>query len=255
MRLILLFILITGVCRAQHSGFFGKKNYIEIIGVGSVPVIDNVFSKNNTPYKANGSQLIEVRDWFEGGIRLAIGHSVNNQLGLGIEVGMDFQNVAPPQNHYGFAPGSDYIIKHELLDLRTISIIPKIEFTNADGLLPIGLNHQIGFGYTSTKVVDKNYVLKFNGTIGATETLKLAPIEDRFRGFVIFYALNMRTAVTKHLMLNYGIRYSVNGMIALLEPTNISTGYQVSRFEIAQVIRGRRFRSLLTFNLGLSVPF
>ena len=35
--------------------------------------------------------------------------------------------------------------------------MPKIEFTTHNGLLPVGLNHQIGFGFTSTRLIEDKY--------------------------------------------------------------------------------------------------
>lgn len=255
MRILILFILFSGLCSAQHSGFFGKKSYIEFNVIGSVPLIDNLFFGDASGYKKSGSNLVPGKDWFESGLRLALGHAVSNKFGVGIEFGMDFQNVAPLLFYSNFDYSSDHILRHEMLDLRTIVVVPKVEFTSADGLLPIGLNHQIGFGYTSTKVVDRKYVLDRNGTIPPTGSLKLAPISDGFNGMVLFYALNMRTALSKRFMLNYGIRYSANFLFASSESLGVLGGYQVSRQHLGEVIRNRRLHNVLSFNFGFSVPF
>ncbi|MFT5860154.1 MAG: hypothetical protein ACI865_002262 [Flavobacteriaceae bacterium] len=255
MRILILFVLFSGTCSAQHSGFYGKKNYIEFDIIGSVPLIDNLFFYDATGYKPSGSNLVSGKDWFESGLRLALGHSVSNKFGIGIEFGMDFQNVAPNLFGSNFDYNADYILKHEMLDLRTIVVVPKVEFTSADGLLPIGLNHQIGLGYTSTTVLDRKYVLDRNGTIAPTGSLKLSPISEGFTGMVLFYALNMRTALSKHFMLNYGIRYSANFLFVSNESLLVIAGYQVSRQNIGRGIRNRRLHNVLSFNFGFSVPF
>lgn len=254
MKVLFFILLISSGVYSQHTGFFGSKTYIELNTLSHIPIINNLIFSGSTPYKATGNTLLEKRDWFEVGIRLAIGHSLKNNSGIGLEIGMDFQNLAAPEGGNNFDYSTNYIVKHEMLSVRTLVIMPKLEFANADGLLPIGLNHQVGIGFSSSKVVDKEYLIERNQAISYAEELDFAPISDGFKGITFLYAMNMRTALSKHLIINYGIRYTLNVVLLATEPLGTQSGYQISRNRLGQSLRSRRLHNALTFNFGLSIP-
>ncbi|MFT5778243.1 MAG: hypothetical protein ACI837_001199 [Crocinitomicaceae bacterium] len=219
-RVLFLFILMNFAAFGQHNGFFGKKSYIELNSVSYIPLLANIVDAVNgyISYQKKDGILIEKRDWFDTGIRLAAGRSISNTKGFGLELGLDFQDFTP------------FLAEHEMLAMRTVSILPKMEFTHRNGLLPMGLNHQIGLGYALSKLVKKSY-------IGESYT---PDYDENYSGITLLYGLNMRTPLSKKIMLNYGFRYTLNW-------TFLSNGIEPD-------IRGKRLFNVISFNIGITLP-
>lgn len=243
-----LFLLVSTFSCAQHNGYYGKKSYVEVSSTSNFPLLHNLLFTNYTTYKREGNSLIEKKDWFDTGFRVSAGYAPKSNLGFAFEFGMDFQNVPAPIRDGAF---DLYITRHEKLSVRTMSFVPKLEFTNMNGLLPLGLNHQIGIGYTTSSVVDKAYVMNVDNT---QAEVALVDFGYSYSGFTLLYALNMRTPITQGIMLNYGFRYTFNWLD--ITPTQATTlnGFQVNGSAVGLQIRRRRF-NFLNFNLGVSVPF
>lgn len=138
--------------------------------------------------------------------------------------------------------------------------MPRVEFTSNNGLLPIGLSHQIGFGFTRTKVLQKDY----DRTLFiSTDSNGDGPILDNFdedfynytnkafKGIVLMYTLNVRTPINKFMMITYGIRYNLNygTELAFLSSDD---GFYLSRTDAYVQSRSRRLLSVISLNLGMS---
>jgi hypothetical protein len=139
--------------------------------------------------------------------------------------------------------------------------MPKLTFTKEGGLLPIGLNHEIGIGYTRTKIVDKDYNFKINSGseyLSAEDSVKIdthyADYNEKYGGMTFMYAFKIKTPISKKIMINYGLRYTLN-LKSFSFKSSGSSQYVQSAADMARNIGKKRVLNFLTFNLGLSYAF
>jgi hypothetical protein len=252
---LLIICLFALNAAAQNSGLYGKKTYIEFNGMGHVALV------NQRGYVAElyGKTLSKKSDWLNGGFNVAAGIATRRDFMLGLEAGFWYFNVAGPDylsdddNYYAVS------IRHEMLDVRTFSIIPTLTFGGKKGLLPIGLNHQVGLGYTRTKVLEKDYSYRPGSTFYTTQD-ELDDLHAQNGGFVDYehvytgvtavYTLKVRIPVSKAVMINYGLRYTLNFTSA---DTGPSGNYKMHPQTLRSEIGTARFSSLLSLNIGLTL--
>jgi hypothetical protein len=220
--LVGLFISIQTFAQ-KNNGYYGKKFFIDVEGLGNLPLISNIFSDAQYGYKAIGKTFILQKDNFNTGFRLNLGYAVKRNFGLSFEFGQDYSSVSMDNDEPLYlAQYENVYVKHEMLDVKTTVFIPKLEFTTSKALLPMGLSHQIGFGVANSRVAEKDYLyqyfdysgITYPTTLYSTSTADIDPVNfEKFKTvkkFVLLYALNMRTPITKSLMFNYGIKYTLN---------------------------------------------
>ena len=159
-----------------------------------------------------------------------------------------------------------------MVDIISTSFIPKIEFASAKSLLPMGLGHQFGLGIENTVLKRKDYLYSVSN-YSYSDTLKSYSLSDSdidpidfskvqtVRKIVFIYALSMRTPVTKHVMFQYGIRYTLHlGKIeSKLNPTQDANGNQITNVQYANdimyVTSKQRLLSLINANIGITYTF
>lgn len=263
MKTLLLFIslFIGFALYSQNTGLYGKRFSVEADFTGSFPLFFRLL--NDTKYKAGGSDVVEGNDNFDYGLRLSASYAMANNFAMGLEYGMDFMNINGPYaltKNYPLTGNYEYVeLKHELIKIVTTTIMPKIEFTTHNGLLPVGLNHQIGFGFTSTKLIEDEYAYRFD----FSAPTNLADFEENFynydsdaiKGYTIMYALNVRTPINKRLMFSYGFRYTFNitpnsEFIPLSSSDEV---YWLKQNEAINLVKLRRRYSFIYLNLGLAI--
>jgi hypothetical protein len=274
---LLLITLISLPVAAQNSGFFGKTSFVEITGIGNYPLFSNMQQENNF-YKKSGNGLATGQDAANGGVYFAVGTAVKRNVALTLETGFWWFNMLGPNNvffedsYYGYM--AQVPIRHENLAVRTFSVMPIVEIGGKKGLLPIGISHQIGMGYTSSRIAEKDYVYE-PGTSGeytyyddqtGYHTVTYAHLIDSLHtqqggfadygkkrsGVTLLYGLKVRTPITKSILINYGLRYTLN--IGGKSDSNQYGEYDREAWTTNE-IRRTRFRSLVSLNLGLTYVF
>ena len=271
MRFLFFSLLLTtsAISFAQNSGLYGKKRFLEVNGLGYMPIIGWFAADLNEVYKKEGNLLLQGKDIINYGFRLNLGTTVKRNVALSIEFGYDYANInsqeyinVPGTDDWGYSYTAQYYIQHEMLDVNSMVIMPKIEITKDGGLLPLGLNHQIGIGYTSSIVKDRDYLYKTSGfnyenftPSEDPETLieNLVNFDQKFKGYSFLYAFNVRTPVTKSLLINYGLRYTLN--LTQMSPTYSPGNFGIESTDVASLIRRMRLTNVITFNLGLTFAF
>lgn len=208
----------------KNNGYYGKRFFVDLEGLANFPLFSNIFSYGEFGYKANGKNFVTTKDKFNTGFRINAGYAVKRNLGLSLEFGQDYSSVYMDNNDQMYYDEYNYLyVKHEMIDVKTTVFIPKIEFATSKALLPMGISHQIGFGIANSRVAEKNYLYQYTDSyygvdyaprLYSTSTTDLDPVNfEKFKTvkkFVLLYALNMRTPITKSLMFNYGIKYTIN---------------------------------------------
>lgn len=278
-----LLLIICALCLSSSSfsqtyGYFGKKNTLSINGTGSIPLIYWYTKREYTNYKKSGNNLTQANDGFDAGLNIAYTHGFSGSFALGFEYDLLFGNVKAPQSgHYYIDPNNSgygsnvyFEMKHEQLDIRTNVFMPKIEYTFTGTQLPFGINNQLGIGYSSTKVMERDYLFKTSNNYYEVDSnlvsKKMIDYDklNAIKGITIMYAFNVRTPISKHFMINYGIRYTLNltfspettlGLSNLNENTSNHTKFYTDHNEIKDLVAGKRISSIMCLNLGLTYVF
>ena len=244
----------------KDHGYYGNKAIIQLEGLANYPFFSNVLTNDisgESSYRVNGDKLVETKDRFNYGFRGTVGYAVKRNMAILFEAGQDYSNAGPQSNS----------ITHEMLNVVTTSFIPKIEFATSKSLLPMGIGHQIGFGIANSKIVEKDYTYEiesydsFTGNSSYT-TVKysdgdLDPINfeklTTIKKYVFMYALSVRTPLSKNLLLNYGVRYTLNFGKNTWDNTNSGNDSYTS--STIETVSRHRLGSIINANVGLCFTF
>jgi len=277
MRFLYTYIFLIGstfsLFGQKDYGYYGHKAILQVEGLASYPFFSNVLTNDisgEPSYRVKGDQLVKSKDRFNCGFRGTLGYAVKRNIVLLFEFGQDFSNTGPESNSITDKYGNScQISKHELLNVVTTSFIPKIEFATSKSLLPMGIGHQIGFGIANSKVIEKDYTYEiesydaFTGQYAYT-TVKYGdsnsdvdPINfeklTSIKKYVLMYALNVRTPLSKSLLLNYGVRYTFN--FGKNSGTNTNSGNDYYTSSAIQTVSRHRLGSIINANLGICYTF
>lgn len=248
--LFLLFILPCGL-HAQYAGFMGKKVVFQVGGSPWIPVVQNAESNN---YVNENGRLVESR--LVVGLEARVGISVypKRNVGFGIDVAQSWFSFDVPQyGNYNEFTGYSFSGEAEMMDVRALQIAPHLEFSNKQGLLPVGIAHNIGVGFNTYTLVKKDYLYE-DGTVDP-ETLRDNFYNwryDTFKGFSIIYGLNMRLPLSERLLLTYNLNYSINIVTDQGSPAS-SGDYYISPEEMRQELRQTALYNILRMGIGLAV--
>ncbi len=273
--LTLSIVLLSFFSFSQNTGLYGKRNYIEFNMLGNVPLFNYWINRGKYEryYKkmsSNSNSLTNGKNILNYGFRVSLGHAGKKRTGLGVEIGYDFIKMAGPSagryNYINQWDNSSYAfidVKHEAVSVRTLSIIPKIEFTSKGGNLPVGINHQIGLGITTSNIVEKDYVMKvdpyeadyyFQSSADSSQFVNnFIDYDVKYGGFTFLYNFNIKTPISKKIMVNYGIRYTLH-LRKWYDDYNYFDAPWSSN-EISSQIGSNRITNFLTFNLGIGYSF
>lgn len=246
----------------KDNGYFGKKAFIQVQSLMNYPFFYNVFG--SIGYAQSGNHLVAKKDNFNTGYRISAGYSVKRNISLIFEFGQDFSSVYLPDYASVDIDGYNIYVKHEMIDVTTTVFMPIIEFGSSKALLPMGLSHQIGFGISNSKAKEKDYMFQYEndywgGGPGVTTSYQKYSTSDNdplnfdnldpVKKYIVMYGLSMRSPITKSLMINYGIKYTLN----LGKPKYV---YNNSiEYQLKDEMSKQRTYSFINLNLGLSFVF
>lgn len=246
------FFAVSFQSKAQDNfGYYGRKSYVSVTSNMYFPIIYNLLSDNGAKVSPSGNSLLPANDWFGFAVRSSIGHTLESNFGVALDVGYERFTLNNDEILYRI----DGVKKtNESLKVNSLLIMPKFEIGGKNGLLPNGLVHQIGFGCTINSVVKKNYLVDHgtyttggpNGNASDQEQLfEDYSLDGSITLFQIMYGLKMRTPITKSLMLDYGFRYTLD--------------FPITQSDLSPIVRseifGYQFVNLISFDLGLTMPF
>jgi hypothetical protein len=272
MKLTIILLLITSstvIAQNDAVGFFGRRLFIDVNALGAFPLIGNITNNPDYRYKNVDGNLIAGMDLFDYGYRIEGSYAIRKNIALGVELGQDYSNLAIAR-YIEINPVFDYWsdpdpystkILHEMLDIKSFSVIPKIELSSPTGIAPIGLNHQIGLGISFVRVANRDYLIEeveLNSDDLPFETAELYNFNTKsIKSICVLYGLNTRTPISKRVLFNYGIRYTINLTPKNALGNNSSEGldeeYWLSRENMVELVRGKIFTSFIFLNLGFTI--
>lgn len=269
MKLFLTFISLSLFCsfQAQTTGFFGKKNLLEIGGTLQNPMLYNFYAMRNSPkpYLSKDGVLESRTPKLNYGFRFSYGKMIKRNLAVYLETGLNYFSVVPdPYFDYGtLQTESNYTFEQgEMLDIRSFSIIPKIELTSDDGLLPIGITNQFGVGVNFYKTIKKDYIGSadsidhssgFSFPVNITSDNYYDYSNQAIKGYTFLYKLTMRIPINDRILYHFGFRYTYT----FVPFSNYSTTAEqvLTQANMWEAIRHKESRNLINFETGISFSF
>lgn len=262
---IFLFFTISCAVAQEKEGYFGAKNFVTVESLVYSPLIYNLRndSYDNSKYDQN---LNPASDNFNGGFRASFGRIIERNFALCLEAGVDFSNIYAGVQQSVL--GSQYLDFHiSKLNIQTYSILPKIEFATTNSLLPLGFSHQIGVGFSNSKLVNKDYNYISGGTYDYYGTGVLINNEEYIKThlydytsaksikmYTFLYALSMRVAISKNLLFNYGFRYTLHVKNDKYFQQD-SPDYLLQLTDMKERVYKQSTSNLITLNFGLTYAF
>lgn len=267
----IVLLLSINYCFTQSKGYFGKNNIIEFSLNVQNPSVYNykisTFSllESNSAYIKKNNTLIVGHPKINCGFKLTIGRMLERNLGFYIETGLNNFSVLPNQNDNSLF-NNNTVSKYsnlnvEMIKIQEFSILPKIEISSKDGLLPIGISNQFGFGFKYYKPQERDYL----GTVDYTNDTSYVtaiPISksnyynysnSSIKGYTLLYKLALRIPISKSFLFHFGFRYTFNFVPDLSYISNQSQ--IISQDNMRKMIKIKENRNLLNFETGISYCF
>lgn len=267
--ILLLVVLISSISFSQNNGFLGKKNFISAEVRAYTPMIYGLVSLNRTNYKTEGTAYIPTKNLIDYGFNFSIGRALSRNVGFIFQYGIshyDFaystkisvvNNPNISADYYSF--NVDILNKSNWFKAKATTFMPILELTNSSGLLPLGLTHQLGIGFTKHKFVKDNYYIQFIESTGAKNYSpeNLFDYENDFaRSYTMMYKLSLRVPITEFLLFNIGIRYNLNIVPGTQTYFNYSNDkYVISEDQFRKMVQNKELSNIMSFETGLSICF
>lgn len=251
---ILLFVAFSSAAQKENPGFLGNKNIVEISGIGHFRLINNLI-KSDYHYKESNGLLVNEKRWFEYGGQIGLGRTVSKRLMIGLQASIYKQYVAPGDVYVETTGSGFWPAKHEIIDVQTITIAPRIEFAAKRAILPVGISHCLIFGYTMNSIKNRDYLINYD-EYGINYTVKKNyNTEPTFKELSIGYSIKSRVPITKSLLFFYSFNYQLN--LPLSGNNNVLNMIlgSVDFSEVEGQVQKSRLYTLFTMNAGLSLTF
>ena len=298
MKLYTLFIGFTLISFLSFSqdkeGYYGNKHYVSLETVFYSPLIYNARSG----YLLDEQTFVyRKKDRLNYGFHASIAQIIKRNFAFVLELGvdnsslyadrqvsnydMDKQSEFFSDNYYSVIAyainpltGESYSsynynkfnIDQENIDIRTITLMPKIEISTKKGLLPLGLGHQIGFGFSSTKILEKEYnaTTSYDSYYGSSDiditTYKKYFYDyknaENILNYKIMYGIYKKTPITKNLMIQFGVRYTLNlrGKYKY-DISDFESPYYYTDNDMRSLVYKQQFSNFISASLGLTYVF
>lgn len=270
---VLLFFGTFGYAQ-NNKGFYGTKYYASFNSLINRPFLYNRSTygedKLNYGFRLNIQALLKrnVSIGFEGGIDFASLQFNNEDYYSEFFITKEYEDEWGEMSHINY-----YKAEVEKLSIQTYSLIPQICIASENSLVPLGLTHQIGFGFVRTKVAGNRNEAKFTkATSGTDDVLSDEFLKSRLynyfeqehKGFVIMYAFTKRVPLSKHILLDFGLRYMLNispnkakysEQYSYYGSYDSSRDYFISDYSVSKEIFKQRLRNVVNFNCGITYAF
>ncbi len=274
--LILGLLLSHSVMCQDPNGFYGIKRYISFDAQYSNPFLYNARHKGELlDFNLENTKATNMLNY-----HITYSHILADNFAFSLEFGTSSFDFSISHNTKVYAPevyASSFFsknnklvtqLKASVVQVRSFTFLPIFEFARNHGLMPSGIFHQFGLGYSRTHLLDKQYKIQVSGM---SNDILQQPFQESYvptnfydykgksiQSLVFLYGLVQRVPLSKHILFNYGIRYM------LYMPLNFrlhlngessdakSSEYIFSNSEASEQLNVRLFQSAIHLNVGLT---
>ncbi|MFT6443737.1 MAG: hypothetical protein ACJASQ_002707 [Crocinitomicaceae bacterium] len=249
----------------DNSGYFGKRNYVDITSITHVPVMYNLSQAKELFYlePKTGSVDIKTAKWINTSFNIGVGRAIRNDIIIGAEFGLHLFSLPgfsvrddemEPEQNILFA---NQIFRHETLKAQQFYFMTKVEIgAGRDrSILPMGYSHVIGAGMTFSKIRELDYYIDlgdYQSPLPESMNISSSDFIDysvRYKMLKLMYGMKMRIPMGKSLMFSYGVRYMIDIPLTRME-YEITANYYTYRH-----LKRYSFRNVISLDIGLTLPW
>ncbi len=267
-RLIVAFCISTISCvYSQEAGYFGRKIVLEIGTMVQIPVFSNIFSKKMGFINRSG-ELKESYNFLDYTFRTSIGTILSENSAAAFEFDLRYYSVIPIRNgeinrQFTDSSGVEKTEFHqaevEFLPIQELVFLPKAIFSTNSGRVPAGLTHEIGIGFSSIQLINRNLLVNSEDNPQLSKSIQNQLIDNRvggLKGLVFMYGIRMNYPISKNLLFHIGVRYQY---ASLLEKRRFrkfeNTESWISGRELWSQINQRRQLGIINLGIGFNLCF
>lgn len=217
LTLLLFIVIVTTSAIAQDK--WVTRHVLSFSVTGNAPLLSGFFKDVN--YVEKNSEMVDKRDWLDYGASFQYTTSLSKRFSFGIGVDFNRFQIANDRKYatlfkrQEFSHSDTIYLKAQSVRVNTFSFFPVFEFQNPNSTGSVGLYYSFGFGYTMSKLQKGNYSYSLafkedSENFSEVDTYKLENDWKPISGAKILLGLGMRTALTKNLLLDFGIKYNIN---------------------------------------------
>lgn len=201
-----LCLVSASVFAQKARTYLGKGNLLELNYQGYIPVFaDNKF------FEIEGNKLDQSKNKqfsIHNGFQVLYTRHLYKRISVGVEFGMN-RSYYVESRYMAGNDGSFSTFLSGPMPVRINSYIGKFEFGSREGIFPIGINHQVGFGVLTAGLLERKGDLKLVDGISAVNTT-YETTWNTIQGYTLFYDLTFRVPLSDRILLNVGLRYHAN---------------------------------------------
>jgi hypothetical protein len=249
---------------SAQNGFIGKKNLIEVSGMGNVPFLSGAFSDTN--FINAGDKMKGRKDWFDYGFSVQYSRILSSKVAFGIHSifrSFDvFTDRSYDSDFYGALIGSyerttNY--RMESVQILSFSHIPTIMISPKGSIQGVGLVHEFGVGYSNYIIRNKAYYYSLNEfdeneeTWSPVDTHHLAAEWPSTHSLVMKYGMHLQVPLSHSIHLKMGTTSMIH--IYYKPDFNSIVDNQLNLFNYENIFYNVRRENLVTWNLQCGVVF
>lgn len=231
----LFLLVVLANMHAQNSGFLGKKNMFSISTGGGIRVLPIILPSvgeapnlNYNKYNESEDSFDEKKNLFKWNVNFSYKRLIKRNLAIGImgqytsyQIGnYVFGNATSYDYYYDYYGNmyGNYTISPSRISspkFNVFSLRPVITLSPKKSLLPMGISHTFGLGF-SVMQMNTNNKYYFSGSpiisgeygiTGPLETHQLiAPegFKNNYWGLDFFYSASINYPITRFMMIEFG---------------------------------------------------
>ena len=257
----------------KHGSFLGKKNYLDVTTVSHLSLLHFALSDQGLNsfggYKEKDGVLVSKGIMkVNTGVHFRYGRIIRPRLSIGLEFGIDFWKLKPGEISIPYGDpniGNSARARHERISMIRTLYMPVVELGGRRGLFPTGITQVFGFGFSSIKLIRKDYLMEldlenYNVWPEYIDSIELRT-EDHFdytqkyNGLHLLYGIKYRAPLTRYLFFNVGIRAMIDIRLYDLFAIKSDSFAENTEFYTRHDIKKQTSRNFLSLDAGLTLVF
>lgn len=246
------FLLLSITAQENKAmGYYGKRNYIDLSMNLNSPILYKILHK---PSSYNNPQEIKI---INSGISIQVGRLLNKKYGIALNFSRYKIACYSPIGFYESSIFEYFSGNFDPFITKTTNFMPVFTSSFFDNA-PMGLEFEAGIGFNITNI--ENNGLKYYSTDQqnqASEQLLLNNINlydfnQKFKSYTFMFGLKTRYALTKNLLFNLGIRFTLS---TKLENNNFEFKDYYNDFKNQLITSANKTRTNRIAVLGIGLTY
>jgi len=246
-----------------QNGFLAKKNYVEIIGFGNIPLLSGAFTEDY--YRIKKENLVKDRDWLDYGASLSYSRVFSTKISLGLTLSAKKYDLSLPSSFVSTyyinsqTPSTDSTqIRWSSLNVTNYVVAPRFQYVPNIGQHGAGIAYEFLMGINFSQIVNKSYAYQINES--NTDEDSWTEIDyyntnlewGKRYGLFIQAGIKYRIPLTRQFILSMGLNYTST---FLFRPRNFESNYDSDLFNSSDVFFQQQRENLFSISGNFGVTY